>query len=196
MNQSDPSGDAPPAWVCEVLGAALCAAVTAGGLGLGGSNIIPTGLNLDTNVLIDVFKGPYEHLLNKMLNIGTAPVVSPQALFKYKGSKAPIMNYLVAHNGWESPNADPAQVAELQLIARTMGRSLGDGDARILSSALQDDEQNGLQDVVLTGDQQFYKFMVAAGLPTRWWSAHRPAPGTASLTGYDVTCNDTASVLA
>ena len=196
MNETDPSGDAPPAWVCSIIGSSVCAALLIGGLSLGGDNIIPTGLNLDTNVLIDVFKGPYKKLLNGMLNMGTAPVVSPQALLEYKGAKAPVMTYLVAHNGWESPPADPAQVAQLKEVAQTIGRSLGDGDARILSSALQDAEQNGLQDVVLTGDQQFYKFMVAAGLPTRWWLAHRSAPGSASLTGYDLTCDETASVLA
>jgi hypothetical protein len=92
----------------------------------------------------------------------------------------------VSRNGWESPNAHPAQVAQLQQVARDMGRSLGDGDAKILSSALQDDEQNGLQDVVLTGDVSFYTFMKAAGFPTKWRSAHRAAPITTSLSDY--TC--------
>lgn len=180
MNESDPSGMSPASWICAIIGSEACAIGAAGGVFLGGSNIIPTGLNMDANVLIDAFHGPYKSLLNGMINVGNAPVVSPMALSEYHHNRTPIMNYLVANNGWVSPDVNSAQVVELQQVARDMGRVLHNKDARILSSALQDGEQNGVNDVVLTGDKNFYKFMKQAGFPAKWWPANGPAPDTSA----------------
>ena len=197
VNQTDASGRSSslPAWFCSAIGQQLCAIAFAGGLLFGGDNIIPNGLNLDTNVLIDTFEQGHRPTLSRMINIALKPVVSPQALSEFSenprhpGNKAEVMNYITQQNGWEAPPANPMQVAELMKLSQSVKPNLKEGDAKILSSALEDYVQNGIVDITLTGDPDFYKFMARAGFQARWWPVHGGPPNTAPIktTGLDLS---------
>ncbi len=133
-----------------------------GGALLGGDNLLQA-TSLDADVLIPAFeRGQMAKLNNYLAVSNSVPVVSPQALdqFAAKGaSTQQILDYVDANGGHEEPPANPTQVKQLQEDASSMPptptskqrRVLGEEDANILSSALQDEAINGISVTVLRG---------------------------------------------
>lgn len=96
---------------------------------------------------------------------GRHPVAPPRAAQEYlvRGSQAALTAWLTARGGRIGSPAAPARAVALQAEAQSMGRALGDRDAEIAASAIQD----GLP--LLTRDEQLFRFMDAAGYAVERW---------------------------
>jgi hypothetical protein len=93
---------------------------------------------------------------------GRSPVVSPQARVEI-GAPARFEAWLAARYGRIGRPHNPTQVAQLQAHAASIGRVLHEEDARVLSSAMQENL------ALMTNDDRLGNFMKAIGYPSEKW---------------------------
>ena len=115
---------------------------------------------LDTNPIISAMTEGGVADVDKAL-AGRAPVLSPQAFSEatVRNSAEDVMKFLTDRGGRIGPQATREGIAALRGQAASLGRTLSEGDAAVLHSALQD----GLG--IITNDVRFARFLQAIGHP-------------------------------